>query len=142
MKVIKYWKSLPKDGKILCHLNTFNHNQSLLKTILLYAYGIAQDARVTCKFYDLHVVEGQIMLNIVSIITVPSDMRDMKNDKAFLSLQNCYTWGWGMQKKKNKIFQFESNSWKRKQSSSCWNYQSFNKEYKDSPLPIIPLQRL
>lgn len=39
---------------------------------------------MTCKFYDLHVVESQIMLNIVSIITVPSDMRDMKNDKAFL----------------------------------------------------------
>lgn len=90
MKVIKHWKSLPKDVKILRYLNSFNHDQCLSKTILLYAYGIVQDARMTCKFYDLHVVEGQTRFNIVSIITVPSDMRDKKWQSFLMSIELLY----------------------------------------------------
>ena len=66
MKIIKYLKSLAKAVEIFYNSKTFNHDQSLLKTILLYSYGIAHDARMTCKFYGLHIAKGQIRLNIFS----------------------------------------------------------------------------
>lgn len=64
MKIIKYLKGLPKAVEIFYNLKTFNHVQSLLKTMVYYSYGIAHDARMTCKFYGLHIEKGQIRLNI------------------------------------------------------------------------------